>query len=58
MWIIYGQTEILLDAHPKSDQVILAEGIREVPLSNLKINFPYATVVRYKKDNVDRITSN
>jgi hypothetical protein len=56
--IIYGQTEILLDAHPKGDQVILAEGTREVPRSNLKMNFPYAVVVRYKKDNVDTITRN
>jgi len=56
--IIYGQTEILLDAHPKGDQIILAEGIREVPRSNLKMNLAYAAVVRHKKDNVDRITSN
>jgi len=46
VYIIYGQTEILLDAHPKGDQVILAEGIREVLRSNLKLNFPYAAVVR------------
>lgn len=58
MRIIYGQTDILLDAHPKGDQVILAEGICEVPRSNLKMKFPYAAVVRYKKDNVDRITCN
>jgi hypothetical protein len=56
--ITYGQTEILLDVHPKGDKVIIAEGIREVPRSNLKMNFPYAAVVRYKKDNVDRITRN
>jgi hypothetical protein len=56
--ITYRQTEILLDAHPKGDKVIMAEGIREVPRSNLKMNFPYAAVVRYKKDNVDRITRN
>jgi len=33
--ITYGQTEILLDAHPNGDKVILAEGIREVPRSKL-----------------------
>jgi len=56
--IIYGQTKILPDAHPKGDQVIFAEGIREVPKPNLKMNFPYAAVVRYKKHNIDRITRN
>jgi len=55
---IYGQTKILPDAHPNGDQIILAEGIREVPRSNLKMNFPYAAVVRYKKHNIDRITRN
>lgn len=58
MRIIYRQTEILPDAHPKGDQVIPAKGIPEVPRPNLKINVPYVAVVRHKKDNVDRITRN
>lgn len=58
MRIIYAQTKILPDAHPKGDQFILAEVIREVPRTNLKMNFPYAAVVRHREHNTDRITHN